>query len=69
MMAAKPVQVTITLDPDIAETVQAGVAAGSEYGLGHAVILSATESTSEADIERLVSALHAVSHEAEAAHV
>jgi antitoxin ParD1/3/4 len=30
-MAAKPMQVTITLDPDVAETVNAGVAAG-RYG-------------------------------------
>jgi len=49
--------------------VQAGVPAGSEYGLGHAIILAATESTTEADIARLVQALHAVANGTEAAHV
>lgn len=53
-----------------AKGVQAGVAAGQEYGLGDAIVLSATESTTEADIERLVGALREVLGAAkEAAHV
>lgn len=50
--------------------VQAGVAAGEEYGLGHAVVLAATESTTDADIEKLIAALDAVlKGRKEAAHV
>lgn len=49
--------------------VQAGVPAGDEYGLGHAVVLSATESTTDAHIAKLVKALGAVLNRAEAAHV
>ena len=37
--------------------VHAGVAAPAEYGLGDAVVLSATERTSESDISRLLGAL------------
>src|SRR5690606_13595729 len=37
--------------------VHAGVAAPAEYGLGDAIVLSATERTSAADIESLVGAL------------
>ena len=40
--------------------VQAGVAAGQEYGLGHAVVLAATESTTDADIQQLVSGLRSL---------
>src|SRR5690606_4723415 len=39
--------------------VHAGVAAPAEYGFGNAVVLSATERTSAADIDRLISALEA----------
>jgi len=50
--------------------VHAGVAAGEEYGLGHAVVLAATESTTDADIAALVAALQDVlaSAHAEAVH-
>jgi glycine dehydrogenase subunit 1 len=37
--------------------IRAGVPVPAEYGLGHAVILAATELTRERDIEALVSAL------------
>lgn len=43
--------------------VHAGVPVGEEYGFGNAVLLSATESTSTADIGALVSALTAVGGE------
>ncbi|HET8984569.1 MAG TPA: aminomethyl-transferring glycine dehydrogenase subunit GcvPA [Trueperaceae bacterium] len=41
------------------EGVHAGVAAPAEYGFGDAIVLSATERTSTADIERLITALGA----------
>lgn len=53
-------------DPDLVRTelarrgVQAGVAAGSEYGIGNAIILAATESTTAAAIGKLVAALQQV---------
>ncbi|MDZ7800737.1 MAG: aminomethyl-transferring glycine dehydrogenase subunit GcvPA [Trueperaceae bacterium] len=43
--------------------VRAGVPLGAEYGLGDAVLLAATELTRPADVERLVTALHAVGAE------
>lgn len=49
--------------------VQAGVPAGEEYGLGHAIVLATTESTTDAHIAKLVKALGAVLNRAEAAHV
>jgi len=42
-----------------ARGVHAGVPIGSEYGLGNAVVLAATELVSDEDIERLVAALAA----------
>ena len=40
-----------------ASGVQAGVAVPAEYGLGDAVVLSATERTSDADVEKLLAGL------------
>ncbi len=42
-----------------AHGVHAGVAAPAEYGFGHAIVLSATESTRPADIAKLLAALDA----------
>ncbi len=66
----------VDMDPHALRTelarhgVQAGVAAGEEYGLGHAIVLAATESTTDADIGKLIGALNSVLEgRKEAAHV
>jgi len=43
-----------------ANGVQAGIAVAPEYGLGNAVLLSATERTTDADIDKLITGLEKV---------